>query len=152
MIFAGAASVRSSLAARLDMSIPGCSIAEVDIPTIRRELLLRYCNTGYRFMDAGYRGHKKASRDTPARRSRILLGTGSGHASSYDAGIRTVSTTWITPFDWLTFGIVTVEEPPLASTIVTVPPDFLTVSSSPSTVLSFLPSVRLEASSRPGTT
>src|SRR6266436_1435790 len=65
MIFAVAASVRSSLAARLDMSIPGYSIAEVDIPTIRRELLLRYCNTGYRFMDAGYRGHKKASRGCP---------------------------------------------------------------------------------------
>src|SRR5436309_10976764 len=70
----------------------------------------------------------------------------------YDAGISTVSTTWITPLDWLTFAIVTVEEPPLASTIITLSPECFTVSSSPSTVFSFLPSVRLEASSLPGTT
>src|SRR6185437_10516618 len=69
----------------------------------------------------------------------------------YD-GIRTVSTTWITPFDWLTFGIVTVDESPLASMIITLSPDRFTVRSSPSTVLSFLPSVRAEASSLPGTT
>jgi hypothetical protein len=36
----------------------------------------------------------------------------------YD-GINTVSTTWMTPFDWLTFGIVTVELPPLLSISVT---------------------------------
>src|SRR6201994_4706299 len=48
--------------------------------------------------------------------------------------------------------MVTVEEPPLASTIITESPDFLTVSSSPSTVFSFLPSVRSDASSLPGTT
>src|SRR5713101_4345694 len=95
---------------------------------------------------------KKRAGGCPGSPFRILLGTGSGHAYSYDAGIRTVSTTWITPFDWLTFGIVTAEEPPLASTIITLSPDFLTISSSPSTVLSFLPSVRLEASNRPGTT
>src|SRR5450631_282471 len=100
----------------------------------------------------GMSGHKKASRVSPARSRRILVGTRSGRAGYYDAGIRTVSTTWITPLDWLTFGIVTIEVPPLASTIQTLPSWCLTVSSSPSAVLSFLPSVRLEASSLPGTT
>src|SRR5579871_351343 len=68
------------------------------------------------------------------------------------AGISTVSTTWITPLDWLTLEIVTIEVPPLASTIQILPPSCLTVRVSPSTVLSVLPSVRSEASSRPGTT
>jgi len=36
--------VRWSLAARLDMVVPSL---KVDTPTIRRELVLRYCNTGY---------------------------------------------------------------------------------------------------------
>src|SRR6266849_6210167 len=48
MTFAGAAIARSSLAARLDMSILGCSIAQVDIPIIRRNPLLRYCHAGYK--------------------------------------------------------------------------------------------------------
>src|SRR5216684_2290802 len=48
MIFAGEAIARSSLAARLDMSILGCSIAEFDIPIIRRNPLLRYCPAGYK--------------------------------------------------------------------------------------------------------
>src|SRR6478752_162295 len=47
MTVAWAASVRSLLAARLDMSIPGCSIAEVDMPVIRRNPRLRYCHAGY---------------------------------------------------------------------------------------------------------
>src|ERR1700761_2752776 len=103
-----------------------------------------------RFMPAGYRDHKKASRVAPARGLRIPMGTDQARGC-YD-GISTVSTTWITPFDWLTFGIVTVEEPPLASMIITVSPERLTGSSSPWTVFSFLPSVRSEASSLPGTT
>jgi hypothetical protein len=45
-----------------------------------------------------------------------------------------VFTTWITPFDWLTFGIVTSDTPPFESTIDTRPPEFWTVSRSPSTV------------------
>src|SRR5258706_15081158 len=122
------------------------------MPNIRRNPRLRYSHARYKAHARRVSRSQKSEPGLPRLAVRILLATGSGHASSYDAGIRTVSTTWITPFDWLTFGIVTVEEPPLASTIVTVPPDFLTVSSSPSTVLSFLPSVRLEASSRPGTT
>src|SRR5260370_6734284 len=114
MIFAGAASVRSSLAARLDMSVPSLkSVCRIYAGT--RGFVTPM--PAIRLMPAGYRGHKKASRDTPARRSRILLGTGSGHAWSHDAGIRTVSIPWITPVDWLTFVIVTVEEPPFASTI-----------------------------------
>src|ERR1700733_12216585 len=44
--------------------------------------------------------HKKASRVAPARRRVSRWGVKSGHAYRYD-GIRTVSTTWITPFDWL---------------------------------------------------
>ncbi len=58
-----------------------------------------------------------------------------------------MSTTWITPLDWLTLAIVTLEVPPLASTIQTLPSLSFTVRSSPSAVFSFLPSVRLEASS-----
>ncbi len=62
-----------------------------------------------------------------------------------EAGISTVSTTWITPFDWLTLAMVTVDVPPLASVSVTLPSLFEMVSVSPSTVLSFLPSVRSAA-------
>src|SRR5215218_6867951 len=61
-----------------------------------------------------------------------LVGTSQGRAGAQDAGISTVSTTWITPLDWLTFEIVTIDRPPLASTIQTLPSSFLTVSSSPS--------------------
>src|SRR5260370_35750117 len=101
-------------------------------------------------MPAGYRSHKKASRVAPARGRASCWGLNQDKRG-YD-GIRTVSTTWITPFDWLTFGIVTVEESPLESMIITVVPDRLTVSSSPWTVFNFLPSVRSEASSLPATT
>src|SRR5260221_9876492 len=48
MIFAGAAAARSSLAARLDISNPGCSTVEIDTPTIRRNPLRRYCPAGYK--------------------------------------------------------------------------------------------------------
>src|SRR5262249_26105614 len=74
-------------------------------------------------------------------------------------GSSTLSTTWITPFDWNTFWIVTLEAPPLASQIVSVLALASTVSSSPSTVLSlarpplFLAaSIRSLAERRPGTT
>src|SRR5436190_24180450 len=74
MIFAGVARVRSLLAARLDMSI-------LAVPSLKSVCRL-YAGTGgfvtamlaIRLMPAGYRGHKKASRTAPARRSRILLG------------------------------------------------------------------------------
>src|SRR3974390_3134670 len=102
-------------------------------------------------MHAGYGGHKKTSRVAPARGRASCWEPGAGRPGRYE-GIRTVSTTWITPFDWLTFAMVTVEESPLESMIITVLPDRLTVSCSPWTVLSFLPSVRSEASSLPGTT
>src|SRR4051812_15782542 len=80
------------------------------------------------------------------------VGTSQARAGAQDAGISTVSTTWITPFDWLTFEIVTIDLPPLASTIQTLPPSCFTVSCSPSAVLSFMPSLRSEAASLPGTT
>src|SRR6266481_3283252 len=48
MIFAGAATARSSLAARLDISNPGCSTVEIDTPIIRRNPPLRYCHAGYK--------------------------------------------------------------------------------------------------------
>src|SRR6266566_721372 len=67
---AAAASGRSLLAARLDMSILGCSIAGIYAGTrcfVTAMLAIR-------LVPAGYRGHKKASRAAPARRSRILLG------------------------------------------------------------------------------
>src|SRR6185503_11549867 len=34
---------------------------------------------------------------------RAPVGTSQGRAGAQDAGISTVSTTWITPLDWLTF-------------------------------------------------
>src|ERR1700750_3043890 len=69
-----------------------------------------------------------------------------------DAGKSTVSTTWMTPFDWCTLEIETIERSPLESMIQILPSACFTVCSSPSAVLSFLPSVRSEASSLPGTT
>src|SRR4030095_10408073 len=74
-------------------------------------------------------------------------------------GSSTVSTTWITPFDWNTFWIVTLEALPLASQIVSALPLASTVSSSPSTVLSLArppslraASIRSRAERRLGTT
>src|ERR1700733_12889229 len=120
------------------------------IPSLKAACALYAGNRG--FVTAMYalrpvhgrpRGHKKASRIAPARPA-LPPPPDRPSRWRYD-GIRTVSTTWITPFDCLTFGIVTVEEPPLESMIITVSPDRFTVNSSPSTVLSVLPSVRSEA-------
>src|SRR5580704_6671365 len=112
-----------SLAVRLDMLVPSLKI---DTPTIRREAGLRYCHKGTRFMPAGPLAVTKKRAGFPRLAAAHPL-WGQGYAWCYD-GIRTVSTTWITPLDWLTFGIVTVEEPPLASMIITVSPERLTVS------------------------
>src|SRR3954467_2401355 len=103
-------------------------------------------------MPEAYGVHKKASQVAPARLSLTPPGRGRAGADCYDAGIRTVSTTWMTPFDWLTFEIVTIEVPPLASTIQILLPSCFTVSCSPSAVLSFMPSLRSDAASLPGTT
>src|SRR3984957_8372529 len=144
MTFAVAGSVRSSLAARLDMAV--LSLFHFWKPTPR----LYAGNRGFvtaieiiRTMPTGHRGHKKASRVAPARGRASCWGPIQDRRGQ-DAGISTVSITWITPFDWLTLEIVTIEVPPLASTIQILPSWCLTVSSSPSAVLSFLPSVRLE--------
>src|SRR6202035_769132 len=153
MTFAVAGTVASSLAARLDIAILSLFPSlEADTPIIRREPGLRYCNRDYQNDAKRASRSQKSEPGCPGSRSRVLLGTRSGQARRQDAGISTVSTTWITPFDWLTLEIVTIEVPPLASTIQTLPSWCFTVSSSPSTVLSFLPSVRLEASNLPGTT
>ena len=45
-----------------------------------------------------------------------------------------MSITWMTPFDWNTFWIVTLDVLPLLSQIVSALPLLSTVSSSPSTV------------------
>jgi hypothetical protein len=59
-------------------------------------------------MCRAYGGHKKASRVAPARPPVAHPSTGLlGARTPQDAGISTVSTTWITPFDWLTLEIVT---------------------------------------------
>src|SRR5476651_1461443 len=155
MIFAGVDVACSPLAARLDISVPWSVLAiplTVDTPFIRPECLLRYCHAGYQVDACRVSRSQKSEPGCPGSRAARPVGGRPGCAWYYDAGIRTVSITWITPFDWLTFAIVTVEEPPLASTIITLSPDLFTVSSSPSTSLTFLPSVRLEASSLPGTT
>src|SRR6185503_7457103 len=130
----------------------GCFPFAVPYRFIRPEPGFRYCHDAIKSMHGGHKVHKKASRVAPARQSHAPSWDQSGARGDQDAGSSTVSTTWITPFDWLTFEIVTVEEPPLASMIMTLPSDFLTVSSSPSAVLSFLPSVRSDAASLPGTT
>src|SRR6476620_4130215 len=101
---------------------------------------------------AGFAFTKKRAGLPRLANPHALVGTSQGRAGPQDAGISTVSTTWITPFDWLTFEIVTIERPPLASTIQTLPSSFLTVSSSPSAVFSFMPSLRSAAASLPGTT
>src|SRR5262245_20348865 len=75
-------------------------------------------------------------------------------------GNRTVSTTWITPLDWSTSPMVTIDLPPLASVTESLPgPACSTVRVSPATVLNMAlppPSltafIRLEAVRRPGTT
>src|SRR4051812_4030334 len=96
---------------------------------IRREPGFCYCPRAIRSMHGTYRGHKKASRVAPARLVHATCWDQSGVRGAQEAGISTVSTTWITPLDWLTFEIVTVEVPPLASTIQTLPPSCFTVSS-----------------------
>ena len=59
-------------------------------------------------MHHAYGNHKKASQVAPARLPVAHPGTGLLAARTpQDAGISTVSTTWITPFDWLTLEIVT---------------------------------------------
>jgi hypothetical protein len=64
-------------------------------------------------------------------------------------GISTLSITWMTPFDWNTFWIETLEALPLESRMVSTCPLNSTVSSSPSTVLNLaLPPPLLDASHR----
>src|ERR1700688_1050275 len=90
---------RSSLAARLDIAIPWLFHLWKSVRSnIRRELRLRYCHTDHK-IDAGrvWRS-QKSEPGCPGPRSRVLVGTKAGRAGCYD-GIRTVSTTWITPFD-----------------------------------------------------
>jgi len=59
-------------------------------------------------------GLPRLALDAPPDRDRGL-----GSPIPQDAGSSTVSITWMTPFDWLTLEIVTIDEPPLASTIMT---------------------------------
>src|ERR1035437_3065056 len=127
-ILAWAGMALVSLAARLDIAIPRLFRLSNLVP------LLYAGSFGFvtaiatiRSMPAGYRGHENASRVAPARDRASWWGPGQDERGCYD-GIRTVSTTWITPFDWLTFGIVTAEESPLASMIITVLPERFTVS------------------------
>src|SRR5215468_3494097 len=112
-------------------------------------------------------GDSKVARRAWSRRARVKRPEGTGdtaapiHPRERDQllGRSTLSTTWITPFDWNTFWIVTLEALPLASQIVSALPLASTVSSSPSTVFSlarppsFLAaSIRSFAERRPGTT
>src|SRR5258706_7585192 len=104
----------ASLAARLDMVVPSL---DTSIRVIRREPLLRYCNKNDQVGARRVRRSQKNEPDCPGSPLPILMGTRSGCAGGYDAGISTGSTTWITPLDWLTFEILTGDEPPFASTI-----------------------------------
>src|SRR5882757_1748398 len=130
----------------------GCSLLK-RYRNIRSEPDLRYCHACYQFHARSASWSQKSEPGRPGSPPVAHPVRGCwARGLFYDAGISTVSTTWITPFDWLTFEIVTIEVPPLASTIQTLPSWCLTVSCSPSAVFSFLPSVRSEAASLPGTT
>src|SRR5262249_56986029 len=105
----------------------------------------------------------KARRVAAAGTGRSLQTRGTGCADRPRGGAQlgssTASTTWITPFDWNTFWIVTLEALPLASQIVSVLPLLSTQILPPSTVLSsalppcfFATSIRSLAEWRPGTT
>src|SRR5450759_5874123 len=76
---------RWSVAARRDMAVPSF---EVDARIYAGNCCFVTAIQTIRSMPAGHGGHKKASRVAPARLSRIPLGTRSGHAGCYDAGIR----------------------------------------------------------------
>ena len=108
MTFAVVGLTCSSLTVRLDMAGPSF---EFDTGLYARNRVSVTALQVINLMPAAHRGHKNASRAAPAR----CLARG------YDAGISTVSTTWMTPFDWLTLEIVTIEVPPLASTIQILP-------------------------------
>src|SRR3981081_1376760 len=64
MTLAVVSSVRSSLAARLDMAIPSLKSLSLLYTGNRRFVT---ATQAIKFMHTGYRGHKKASRVAPAR-------------------------------------------------------------------------------------
>src|SRR5450755_4370920 len=145
------------------MTFGGCKAGHGSSPSFKsalgeytRYFRLRYCHPAIKSMLGGHRRqnrlHEKASRVAPLALDASRPGPDPGGRIPQDAGSSTVSITWMTPFDWLTLEMVTIEESPLASMIMTWPPARLTIRSSPWTVLSFLPSVRSEASSLPATT
>src|SRR6195256_4339582 len=76
-------------------------------------------------------GGGAASIDPTTFRSRLFL----DQARRPQLGNSTVSITWMTPFDWNTFWIVTFDTLPLESQMLSVLPLASTVSQSPSTVL-----------------
>src|ERR1700710_3141794 len=103
MAFARMAAAGWSMAARLDMVL--FTVRMNDTANIRRKPALRYMQR-ITSMPPGIASRKSEPGWpwSPLGRPGGQIRTG----GAYDAGIRTVSTTWITPFDWLTFGIVTV--------------------------------------------
>src|SRR5262249_9065616 len=117
----------------------GGSLSNSVTALIRRNYTVRYCTRAMKSMQTAHRLHKNASRSRPRLANRVSPWERSGHADQ-DAGISTVSTTWMTPFDWCTLEIDTIDLSPLASMIQILPSACLTVSSSPSTVFSILPS------------
>ena len=58
-------------------------------------------------------------------------------------GNRTLSTTWITPFDWITSTIVTAAVPPDSTITITAPPEDVTLIVPPDTVLRAPPDLPL---------
>src|SRR5438105_11535383 len=96
MILALVDAACSSLTVTADMALPRLEFISF---ILRPEPGFRYCRDAIRSMHGAYRVHKKASRVAPARQSTRPVGTSQGRAGGQDAGISTVSTTWITPFD-----------------------------------------------------
>src|SRR5258706_3112561 len=90
----------ASLAARLDMVVPSL---DTSIRVIRREPLLRYCNKNDQVGARRVRRSQKNEPDCPRSPLPILMGAPSGCPGGFYAGVRTVSTTWVTPLGSFTF-------------------------------------------------
>src|SRR5260370_120238 len=76
------------------------------MPIIRRNPQLRYCPAGYNTDACRVSRSQKSEPGCPGSPLAHPVGDWIRARVSHDAGIRTVSTTWITPFDWLTLRVL----------------------------------------------
>src|ERR1700722_15861557 len=100
MTFAGAGAARWALPERLDILFPGRFRAGPRYRIIRRERGFSYSHAGYPAGPRELSRSQKSEPGCPGSPMRVPRGDDSGVcARAYEAGIRTVSTTWITPLD-----------------------------------------------------